>query len=402
MNTSDIAEMRTNWKRFLRRFEACASDQETRNYFRIYMEGLISDLPRKNCEAMALDSGVPVRSMQWFLAGMVWDHEKMRNKLQRIVAKEHAGRHSVGVIDETSFVKKGKMTPGVQHQYCGTVGKQENCVVTVHLAYAVGDFHTLVDQDLFLPESWSEDRQRCRKAGIPDDVVYRAKWEIALEQYDRATKNGIVFEYLTFDEGYGDTPEFLRQLDARSQRFIGEVRKDFYGWTRTPKKVLMPKKPGKSGRRQRIWKTISVENMLKYSPVLRDQPWVRYYIKDSDKGPVLWDVKHTTIIIREASRGGPLAKPWRLIVARSVMKDEEEIKYFISNTPEDTPIDDLLLAAFSRWRVERSFEDTKQKLGLGHYEGRHYTGLIRHLLLCSLLYYFLQDQQLEFSKKTRN
>jgi len=120
MDTNDIAEMRTNWKRFLRRFDSCASDQETRHYFRIYMEGLMSELPRKNCEAMALDSGVPVRSMQWFLAGMVWNHERMRNKLQRIVAKEHAGKHSVGVIDETSFVKKGKMTPGVQHSLYNT------------------------------------------------------------------------------------------------------------------------------------------------------------------------------------------------------------------------------------------------------------------------------------------
>jgi SRSO17 transposase len=365
------------------------------------MEGLMSDLPRKNCEANALDAEVPVRSLQWFLARMVWDHERMRDKLQRIVAKEHAGEHAVGIIDETSFVKKGKMTPGVQHQYCGTVGKQENCVVTVHLAYAVGDFHALVDQDLFLPESWSEDRERCRKAGIPDDVVYRAKWEMALEQVDRATANGIVFEYLTFDEGYGDKPEFLRQLDVRNQMFIGEVRSEFYGWLSFPKKVWTTEKPGQKYPRRRIWKTISVKNMLKYSPKLRDQPWVKYHIKDSDKGPVIWEVKHATIYIREESRGGPMMKPWRLLVARNVMnEDEEEIKYFISNAPADIPIDNLLLAGFSRWRVERSFQDTKQKLGLGHYEGRNYTGLIRHLLLCSLSYYFLQTQWLALSKKT--
>ena len=160
MDSTDTANIRTDLTRLLRRFETYASDQNTRNYFRIYVAGLVSNLPRKNCEAIALQAKVPVRSVQWFLAKQEWDHEKMRNKLQKIIAKEHAGKHSIGIIDETSFVKKGTKTPGVQRQYCGTVGKQENCIVTVHLTYAIDDFHTLIDQDLFLPEAWDQDRAR--------------------------------------------------------------------------------------------------------------------------------------------------------------------------------------------------------------------------------------------------
>ena len=182
MERNDISTMRTNLSRFLRRFQSCVQDKSTQNYFRLYTSGLMPELPRKNCEAIALQAGVPVRSMQWFLAGQVWDHERMRNKIQQIVAEEHRGKHQIGIIDETNFVKKGDKTPGVQHQYCGTVGKQENCIVTVHLTYAVDNFHTLIDQDLFLPKSWDEDRERCRAAGIPDEVVYRPKWEIAIEQ----------------------------------------------------------------------------------------------------------------------------------------------------------------------------------------------------------------------------
>jgi SRSO17 transposase len=331
----------------------------------------------------------------------------MQNKIQQIVAKHHAGKHSIGIIDETSFVKKGTKTPGVQRQYCGTLGKQENCIVTVHLAYAQGDFHTLIDQDLFLPESWDQDRERCRASDIPDDVVYRPKWWIALEQYDRASGNGIEFEWLVFDEGYGGKPEFLRQLDGRNQRFIGEVPCTFCAWTKRPKTTFRSGKRGRKRIKARLVKgeqgTIEVQNMLKYSPVLRDQPWVKYRIKESDKGPVVWEVNECTIYIRSERLGVPLEKPYRLIVARNVMnEEEEEIKYFVSNAPTDVPIDDLLLAAFSRWRVERSFQDTKQKLGLGDYEGRCYTGLIRHLLLCSLAYYFLQRQWLELSKKTKH
>ena len=137
MDTNDIATMRTELRQFLRRFQSCPADKRTRNYFRLYLTGLISRLPRKNCEAIALQTGVPVRSVQWFLAKQAWNHERMRNKLQKIVAKEHAGKHSIDIIDETSFVKKGDKTPGVQRQYCGTIGKQENCIVTIYLTCAV-------------------------------------------------------------------------------------------------------------------------------------------------------------------------------------------------------------------------------------------------------------------------
>ena len=403
MDSTDAADIRTDLRRLLRRFEACAPDQNTRNYFRIYVTGLVSNLPRKNCEAIALQAKVPVRSVQWFLAAQDWNHEKMRDKLQKIIAKEHAGKHSIGIIDETSFVKKGTKTPGVQRQYCGTVGKTENCIVTVHLTYAIDDFHTLIDQDLFLPEAWDQNRQRCQEAGIPDEVVYRPKWQIALEQYDRATENGIVFEWLVFDEGYGGKPEFLRQLDARNQMFMGEVPSSFRAWTKRPRMTLKPEKQGRKRIKPRLVKgergTIEVRNMLTYSSVLRDQPWTKYCIKESDKGPVIWEIKECTIFIRSEGRGGPMDKPLRLVVARNVL--DAEIKYFVSNAPANEPLDHLLLSGFSRWRVERSFQDTKQKLGLGDYEGRSYTGLIRHLLLSSLSYYFLQRQWLTLSKKRR-
>lgn len=277
--------------------------------------------------------------------------------------------------------------------------------MTVHTTDAVGDVHTTIDQDLFLPESWDADRERCREAGIPDDVVYRPKWKIALEQHGRATKNGIVFEWGVFDEGYGRCLEFLRQLDTRGQRFVGEVPCSFYAWTKKPRTTFRSGKQGRKRKKSRWVKgqagTIEVRNMLKYSPVLRDPPWVKYVVKETDKGPIVWEVKECPIYIRDESRGVPMDKPFRLIVARNVLNDdEEEIKYFVTNAPADVPLDDLLWAAFRRWRVERSFQDGKQKLGLDHFETRRYNGLIRHLLLCSLAYYFLQGPWFERSKKT--
>ena len=135
---------------------------------------------------MALEAGIPVRTLQEFLSQLSWDEDGMRDRMQQIVVTEHADQEVIGTIDETSWVKKGDKTPGVQRQYLGCVGKQENGIVTVHLGFAAGEFHCLLDGDLFLPEGWDEDRERCQQAGIPDAVRYRPKTEIALEQHDRA------------------------------------------------------------------------------------------------------------------------------------------------------------------------------------------------------------------------
>ena len=134
---------------------------------------------------------------------------------------------TVGILDETSAVKKGDKTPGVQRQYLGCVGKVENGIVTVHLAVARGRFNALLDSDLYLPQSWDADRGRCRDADIPDDVRYRPKWQIGLDLVARARGDGWAFDWLTFDEGYGGKPGFLAGLDAASQRYVGEVPATF-------------------------------------------------------------------------------------------------------------------------------------------------------------------------------
>jgi len=159
--------------RYLKRFDDCFSRRDTRAYFSTYVEGQLSNLGEKSCEPIALAAGVPPRNLQEFLAAYRWEEDRARDRLQGMVVREDSGPNSVGIIDETSDVKQGDKTPGVQRQWCGTVGKKENCIVTVHLGYATGDFHCLLDGELFLPEAWSADRGRCRAAGIPDDVVYR-------------------------------------------------------------------------------------------------------------------------------------------------------------------------------------------------------------------------------------
>jgi SRSO17 transposase len=213
---------------YLGEFGDCFGRVEPRGHPRTYVEGQLSDLPRKSVEPIALAAGVPPRTLQQFLSAARWDEGMMRDRLQRVVARDHAHRLAVGIIDETSYPKKGRMTPGVKRQYCGATGKTDNCAVTVHLAYATpdaddpsGGFRALLDGELFLPEDWAADRERCRAAGIPDSVGHRTKWRIALGLLDRAAGNGVVLPWVTFDEGYGQAPEFLHALDDRGQAYVG-------------------------------------------------------------------------------------------------------------------------------------------------------------------------------------
>jgi len=392
MDADQVRQLKPMLTRYLRQFDDCFARRDTRVHFSTYVEGQLSDLREKSCEPMALAAGVPPRNLQEFLATYKWEEDRTRDRLQEMVVREHGGPNSIGIVDETSDVKKGDKTPGVQRQWCGTVGKTENCTVTVHLAYATGDFHCLVDGDLFLPEDWSADRDRCRAAGIPEDVVYRPKWKIALELFDRARRNGVLFDWLTCDEGYGGKPEFLRQLEARGQVFVAEVPTTFSGWIHKPRVTERPfrRRKGRGRKTPRLVSgsrpAIGVANMLKYSPELRDQAWVRYHVKDSEKGPLVWEVKSIRITVKD-EKGFPGMR-WHLVVARNLL-DPKEIKFFVSNAAPDTSVQTLLLVAFSRWRVERCFEDQKQEVGLDQWEGRRWLGLKRHLILTSVSYLFL-------------
>jgi SRSO17 transposase len=218
MDAARIRGLEPLLNRYLARFDDCFGRCDTRCHLPVYVRGQLSDLPRKSVEPIALAADVPPRTLQQFLALLDWDQRRLVDQVQKLVARDHASRHAVGIVDECACPKKGDKTPGVQRQNCGASGKIENCVVTVHLGYAVDDCHCLLDNDLYLPESWANDRTRCRQAGIPDAVVYRPKWRIALDLIERAVANGVGLGWLTFDEGYGGKPEFLRELERRRQR----------------------------------------------------------------------------------------------------------------------------------------------------------------------------------------
>jgi SRSO17 transposase len=399
MDIPQIRKLKPALKKFLKKFDHCFPRKDTRAHLPVFVSGQLSDIPEKSVEPIALNAGVPVRTLQEFLSQHRWDQDRARDTVQEIVRDEHAGPHSIAIIDETSDVKQGDKTPGVQRQWCGSAGKKENCIVTVHLAYARDGFHCLLDGELYLPKSWSGDRDRCREAGIPDDMVYRPKWKIALELYDRATGNGLHFDGMTFDEGYGGKPEFLRELSARNQRFVGEVPRNFMGWIKAPRVVTRGFHKHGRGRGRKTPRLASgsppprrVDAMLE-GDGFRNQPWVKWRVKDGHKGPMVWEVKH--LRFSPVGADGLPGEPLHLIIARDVL-NPEILKFFVSNAPAGASIQEMLLVAFSRWRVERCFEDQKSEIGLDQYEGRRYQGLKRHLILSCVSYLFLSRMRQEF------
>lgn len=368
---------------YIELFAGCFPRRPSFEHLAAYCRGLLSDLPRKSVEPIALACGTAVRTLQNFMSDGVWDHERMRQLFQQRLAGRPAltgpdELGSIGLIDETSVAKKGNETPGVQRQYCGSLGKVENCVVTVHLGVVRGRFQTLLDADLFLPQSWSGDRLRCRDAAIPDAVAYRPKWRIALEQLDRARANGLRFDWLTFDEYYGGKPAFLEALDVRGQTFVAEIPRSF--------RVLMQRPRGR--RPKRGWTGKRVDNLAKFSVDWHRQDWRAVQLARLTLDDQEWDVRSAQVHL--VRRGDLTDRTYWLVVARN--RATGQIKYFLSNAPADAALETLLRVAFSRWPIEHAFRTAKSELGFSHFEGRSYVALMRHLILGLLMLGFVTEQ----------
>lgn len=364
---------------FLQPFERFFDSPKTLPHFRAYTRGLLSDLPRKTAEPLALAAGTPPRCLQQFLKVCLWDHAGLTDAVQQTLRAAVTGRPAdpvgtVAILDETSARKKGTKTPGVQRQYLGCVGKVDNGIVSVHLAVAHGSFKALLASELFLPEAWDADRERCRDADLPDAVRYRPKWQIGIELLTRAERNGWHFDWLTFDEGYGSKPDLLRMLDLVEQVYVGEVPTTFAC------------RPGRSRE------AVSAAAVFRRPGVKRQA--ARQVRIGQQTGPAaVWEVKVVRVAV-----GDDRSPRHRLILARNRQTGEK--KYFLTNAPRRIGVRRVLAAAFVRWNVEHVFRVAKSEVGLTHFEGRSYVSLQRHWALCLVVLAFvaLHTEQLRGEK----
>jgi SRSO17 transposase len=377
MTSDQILSLAPALHEFLAEFADCFGRLEPRDHLRHYVRGQLSNLQRKSVEPIALFNNIAPRTLQEFLNSDVWDHPRARDRLQQIVARDHEDAKAIGILDDSGHPKSGKMTPGVQRQYCGRLGKTANCVVTVQLAFSSYDtrFRTMLDTELFLPESWSNDRERCRQAGIPDSVVYRPKHHLALELLDRAEGNGVHLEWITADIWYSEKPDFLAGLEQRQHRYVVEIPRNLQGWLYHP--GAEPRHPARG-----------VEELCHHAKPMTRQEWIPFHIKDTEKGPMVWKIKSAPFWL---CRDGHVLSGYHLLWAYDPLHPAKE-KWFLVWDPLGDKLETWLHVGFARWPVERTLEDKKSELGLSHFEVRTYQAVLRHFYITMISHLFLARQ----------
>jgi SRSO17 transposase len=320
------------------------------------VSGLVAGLERKNGWTLAERAGeVSPDGMQRLLRRADWDVDGVRDDVRAYVIEQLGGRDGVLIADETGFVKKGTRSAGVQRQYSGTAGRTENCQVGTFLAYASARGHALIDRELYLPQSWAEDRERCRAAGIPDEVEFTTKPRQAQAMLSRAIEAGVPFAWFTADEAYGQAKYLRAWLEERDVFHVLAIRRSDTFTTSTGEQradTLIAAAPSRS------WQRLSV-GAGAHGP--REYHWARIAI-----------------------RTGPRPGRGHWVLARRSISDPAEIAYYACYGPRRSTLADLAWIAGSRWHVEECFQQAKGEAGLDHYQVRSWRAWYAHITLSML------------------
>ena len=365
-----------------------------------YLQGLMLPIEQKAIQpmAMALEGG-DIQAMQQFIGQGRWQDEKLLQKHWQLVDETLGENDAVYIVDGSGFPKKGEHSVGVARQWCGVLGKVENCQVGVFGAYASRHGYTLVDHCLFLPEEWFEKdhRERWEKCGIPKETTFKTKPELALERLQAVVAHGrLRFRWVTCDEAYGRSPDFLDGVADLERWYFAEVPHNIRLWKTRPKTAG----PVWSGRGPRPTK----ERLLPGEPdpqrvdeiaaSLKPEEWRLYQIKEGSKGPMVAEFAFLHgVAVREALPG---ADVW--IVFRRGLSQDAELKVYLCNAPFDTPRTELVRMAGLRWPVETAIEEAKGGLGMDHYEVRSWLGWHHHMTEYLLAHHFLVHCQKRLKK----
>lgn len=362
------------------RVSAVFPRRDLRRQARGYVRGLLSSVDRKNSWQLAEHLGQEKPfGIQRLLSRATWEADELRDELIRY-ADDHLGKKdAVLIVDETGFLKKGRKSVGVQRQYSGTAGRIENCQIGVFLALSTSRGHALIDRELYLPESWCEDRKRCDEAGVPAEVEFATKPQLAMKMIGHALDQGIRADFVLADEVYGNDSKFRRFLESRGQAFVLAVQSN-----------------------QRLWVALEQKRVDQIAGDVPKNAWFRYSVADGSKGPRVYDFS--------AARFGALTEQGQqrwLLIRRH--QSTGELAYYLCCVPPEVMAKDLARAAGRRWGIEVCFECAKQQTGLDEYEVRNWDGWHRHITLSLLAAAFLtavriaaSDTQPPRSKSRRN
>ncbi len=336
---------------------------EPRRQMRDYVRGLLGPVGRKNSWQIAEYAGhATPHGLQRLLSWCRWDPDEIRDDLQDYVAERLGQPDGVLIVDDTGFLKKGTVSAGVQRQYSGTAGRTENCQIGVFAAYASARGRALVDRELYLPRSWTEDPDRCRAARIPEGKSFATKPELARVMVQRALDSALPIAWVTADAAYGQEGQFRRMLEEAGVGYVLAVPKS-----------QQVKSPAGSWR---------IDHVLTGAPA---EAWERISCGDGAKGPRVYDWAAAKLPTFEGSDRAH----HRWVLARRSLARPEEVAYYLAFAPTDATVSELVRVAGARWAIEECFQAAKNECGLDQYEVRRYVGWYRHITLAMLAHAFL-------------
>jgi SRSO17 transposase len=355
-----------------------------------YLQGLLSDHPRKSIEPIALAHGFAIRSMQAFIAQSPWPTAPILHRHQQLVTQTLGEQDAVLLVDESAMPKQGQHSAAVAHQYCGALGKLANCQVGVFVGYASRKGYTLLDGQLFVPENWfADDHAAVREeVGMPSDLTFKTKPQLAVELIEVIVKRKVLSaRWVAADALYGDSPAFRDAMAELDLWYFTQVACSTLIWRRHPALILPPwsgkgRKPSRKRLKTPTNRAYRVDELLKRLP---KTTWLRGVVKEGSKGPIVCEFAF--VRVTECRAGLPGPRVW--LVIRRNLADPSEVKFYFSNAPEELEALELVRMSGMRWPVELTFEESKEELGMDQYETRSWLGWHHHMTLVMLAHHFL-------------
>jgi len=394
MDTIELRAASERLTKFHEHFASCFGRRECQEHALGYLRGLLLGIGRKSVEPMALVFGGSspdqpeikqnvALAWQRFLTVSPWEAKAVQQEIQAVFNEVFVPTASqspigtVGVIDGSGFVKHGPESVGVQRQWCGRLGKKENCQVGVFLLGVTPAGNALLDHQLYLPETWAADALRRKKTRVPSEITFQTKPQIAAALVARSS---VRFDWITADEEFGRDGDFLDALESRNQRYLVEVPVDTTVW---------PDKPLRQTPDEFVWQ---VSLLAKTIPA---KAWRVIQLREGAKGPLAFEFARLRVwSVRHRHAGPPV---WLLI--RRSLEPVPEVKHYISNAEPDVPLETMALVTGSRWPVEEFFEDAKGQLGMAHYEARSWTSWHHHMSLVALAHLYVMQVRRDLKRK---
>jgi SRSO17 transposase len=382
ISAASVRGCRHRLQRFLQRYLPRFYRKEQRVLAEVVVQGKLSKLERKTAEPIAYQAGLERKPVQHFVGAGLWDDEAVMKELRRHVAQEWSEPDAVLVLDPSGFAKKGTASCGVARQWCGRLGKIDNCQIGVFAAYVTAAGYAPVDRQLYLPEDWADDAERRQLTHVPEDVIFQERWRIALTLLDRVGHD-LSFGWVAGDDEFGRASAFRAALRLRQRRYVLDV----------PCNTLirdLSETPA-PGKRRPPWRR--VDEWAKAQPAAR---WRRLSTGDGAKGPKV--VRALEAWVQTKDEDGSPGPRERLVVKRTI-DQEPQVWYTLSNATSEVPLAAIVVAHGRRHGIEEMLQAGKGEVGLGHYEVRSWVGWHHHMTLSLLALWFLILEKGRLEKK---